>query len=180
MEFMPVTASFSIMSQSEGGKTFVTRKITTALARIAAGQQEVLTLGNLDAKRDWGYAKEYVEMMWRMMQQTEADDYVAATGKMYAVREFVTKAAPHIGCEMVWEGEGVHEKGYDAVSGKLLVEVNPKYYRPAEVELLVGDASKAKEQLGWEATVGIDELIEIMMKHDIAEAQKSQLSSLKT
>ena len=157
------------------GKTFVTRKITVALARIAAGLQEVLKLGNIDSLRDWGYAKEYVEMMWMMMQQEVADDYVVATGKMYTVREFVTKAALHVGYEMVWQGEGEAEKGYDAKTGRLIVEVDPRYFRPSEVELLVGDPTKAKEQLGWEPKVGIDELVSIMMKHDIKEAQKQVL-----
>ena len=157
------------------GKTFVTRKITVALARIAAGLQEVLKLGNMDSLRDWGYAKEYVEMMWMMMQQEVPDDYVVATGKMYTVREFVTKAALHVGYEMVWQGEGEAEKGYDAKTGRLIVEVDPRYFRPSEVELLVGDPTKAKEQLGWEPKVGIDELVSIMMKHDIKEAQKQVL-----
>ena len=154
------------------GKTFVTRKITTNLAEIAVGTREVLKLGNMDAQRDWGYAKDYVEMMWMMMQQEEADDYVVATGKMYSVRDFVERAARHIGMEIVWEGEGVEEKGYDKTSGKLIVEVDPKYFRPAEVELLIGDPSKAKEKLGWEPKVGIDELVEIMMKHDLQEAKQ--------
>ncbi len=154
------------------GKTFVTRKITTNLAEIAVGTREVLKLGNMDAQRDWGYAKDYVEMMWMMMQQEEADDYVVATGKMYSVRDFVERATRHIGMEIVWEGEGVEEKGYDKTSGKLIVEVDPKYFRPAEVELLIGDPSKAKEKLGWEPKVGIDELVEIMMKHDLQEAKQ--------
>ncbi|GAB4424124.1 MAG: GDP-mannose 4,6-dehydratase [Bacteroidia bacterium] len=157
------------------GKTFVTRKITTNLAEIAVGSRDVLYLGNLDAKRDWGYAKEYVEMMWMMLQQEQPDDFVVATGKMYTVREFVEKAASHIGMEIAWEGEGVDEKGYDAKTGKLVVAVDPKYFRPAEVELLVGDPTKAKEKLGWVPKVGIDELVEIMMKHDIAEAKHKVL-----
>ncbi|MEM9985568.1 MAG: GDP-mannose 4,6-dehydratase [Bacteroidota bacterium] len=154
------------------GKTFVTRKITTNLAEIAVGTRDVLKLGNMDAQRDWGYAKDYVEMMWMMMQQEEADDYVVATGKMYSVRDFVERAARHIGMEIVWEGEGVEEKGYDKTTGKLVVEVDPKYFRPAEVELLIGDPSKAKEKLGWEPKVGIDELVEIMMKNDLQEAKQ--------
>lgn len=157
------------------GKTFVTRKITIALSKIAAGLQDVLKLGNLDAQRDWGYAKEYVEMMWMMLQQETADDYVVATGKMYTVREFVQKAAAHVGFDIVWQGQGVDEKGYDKATGNLIVEVDPKYFRPAEVELLIGDPSKAKAQLGWEPTVGIDELVDIMMTHDKAMTQKELL-----
>lgn len=153
------------------GKTFVTRKITTNLAEIHAGTRDILRLGNLDAQRDWGYAKEYVEAMWRMLQQDEPEDYVVATGKMYTVRQFVEKAARHIDLDIVWEGKDADEKGYDRKSGKLIVEIDPRYFRPAEVELLIGDATKAKEKLGWEAKVGIDELVEIMMKHDIVEAR---------
>lgn len=153
------------------GKTFVTRKITTNLAEISVGLRDVLRLGNLDAQRDWGYAKEYVEAMWLMLQQDVADDFVIATGKMYTVRDFVQRAASHIGLDIVWEGTGVDEKGYDKTSGKLVVEVDPRYFRPAEVELLIGDATKAKEKMGWEAKVGIDELVEIMMVNDIKEAK---------
>jgi GDPmannose 4,6-dehydratase len=161
------------------GKTFVTRKITTILSEISVGLTDVLKLGNLDAKRDWGYAKDYVEMMWLMLQQDKPEDYVIATGKMYTVREFVEKAAKHIDMEIVWKGEGVEEKGYDAKTGKLVVEVDPRYFRPAEVELLVGDPSKAKEKLGWEPRVEIDELVEIMMKNDIAEAKSKVLHAEK-
>ena len=154
------------------GKTFVTRKITKIMSEISVGITDVLKLGNMDAKRDWGYAKDYVEGMWRMLQQEKPEDFVLATGKMYTVREFTEKAARHVGYDLVWEGENENEKGYDKNTGKLIVEVDPKYFRPAEVELLIGDASKAKEKLGWEATVEIDELVEIMMKNDIKEAQK--------
>jgi len=157
------------------GKTFVTRKITKILSEIHVGQTDVLKLGNMDAKRDWGYAKEYVEGMWRMLQQEEADDFVLATGKTYTVREFVERAAKHVNFDIVWEGEGIEEKGYDRNTGKLVVEVDPKYFRPAEVELLVGDATKAKEKLGWEAKVDLDELVEIMMKHDIIQAKNKVL-----
>ena len=157
------------------GKTFVTRKITTNLAEIAVGLRDVLRLGNMDAQRDWGYAKEYVEMMWLMLQQEEAEDFVVATGKMYTVREFVEKAATHAGFEIVWKGEGVDEKGYDAKTGKLIVEVDPKYFRPAEVELLIGDPTKAKEKLGWVPKVDIDELVEIMMTNDLKEAKAKVL-----
>ncbi|MEM6262750.1 MAG: GDP-mannose 4,6-dehydratase [Bacteroidota bacterium] len=157
------------------GKTFVTRKITTNMAEIYTGQREVLKLGNMDSQRDWGYAKEYVEMMWMMLQQEEAEDFVVATGKMYTVRDFVTRAAKHVGFDLVWKGEGVDEKGYDRETGRLIVEVDPKYFRPAEVELLIGDPTKAKEKLGWVPKVEIDELIEIMMTHDIKEAQSKVL-----
>jgi GDPmannose 4,6-dehydratase len=155
------------------GKTFVTRKITTNLAQIAVGTREVLKLGNLDAQRDWGYAKDYVEMMWMMMQQEQADDYVVATGKMYSVRQFVEMAAKYIDVEIAWEGKGVDEKGYDAKTGKLIVEVDPRYFRPAEVELLIGDPTKAKEVLGWEPRVTLEEMIGIMMQHDLAEAKNN-------
>ncbi|MEM7369331.1 MAG: GDP-mannose 4,6-dehydratase [Bacteroidota bacterium] len=161
------------------GKTFVTRKITTILSQMSVGLQDVLKLGNLDAKRDWGYAREYVEAMWMMLQQEEAVDYVIATGKMYSVRDFVERAARHVGYEIVWQGEGVEEKGYDAKSGKLIVMVDPKYFRPAEVELLVGNPAKAKTELGWEAKVDIDELVEIMMRNDIEEAKRQLLHEQK-
>ena len=154
------------------GKTFVTRKITKVMSEISVGLADVLKLGNLDAQRDWGYAKEYVEGMWLMLQQDEPDDFVLATGKMYTVREFVEKSARHVGYEIVWKGEGVDEKGYDATTGKLIVEVDPSYFRPAEVELLLGDCTKAREVLGWEAKVDIDELVDIMMKNDLKEAKQ--------
>jgi len=157
------------------GKTFVTRKITTNLAEISVGLRETLKLGNMDAQRDWGYAKEYVEMMWLMLQQEEAEDFVVATNKMYTVREFVEKAAKHVGFDIVWKGEGVEEKGYDRETGKLVVEVDPRYFRPAEVELLIGNPAKAKEKLGWEPKVMIDELVEIMMTNDIKEAKSKVL-----
>lgn len=152
------------------GKTFVTRKVTMCLAEIKYGLRDVLKLGNLDAQRDWGYAKEYVDAMWRMLQVDEPEDFVIATGKMYTVRDFVTRAAKHIDCDLEWIGEGVDEKGIDRKTGKVLVEIDPRYFRPAEVELLIGDATKAKEKLGWEPKVGIDELVEIMMTNDLREA----------
>lgn len=157
------------------GKTFVTRKITKVLGEISVGLADVLRLGNIDAQRDWGYAKEYVYGMWMMLQREEPEDFVLATGKMYTVREFVQKAATHIGIDLVWKGEGVDEKGYDSKTGKLVVEVDPRYFRPSEVELLIGDCTKAKAELGWEAKVDIDELVEIMMKNDIKEAQTKVL-----
>lgn len=144
------------------GETFVTRKITRGLSRISVGQQDVLYLGNLDAKRDWGHAKDYVEAMWLMLQQEEADDYVIATGKQYSVRQFVEEAAPYFGMNIVWEGEGLDERGVDKTTGRTIVKVDSKYFRPAEVETLLGDASKAKEKLGWEPKISFKELVEDM------------------
>lgn len=152
------------------GKTFVTRKTTMCLSEIRYGLRDKLKLGNLNAERDWGYAKEYVEAMWLMLQQPEADDYVIATGRKCSVRDFVQKAAVHAGMDIVFEGEGVNEKGIDRKTGKVIVEVDPRYFRPAEVELLLGDASKAKNKLGWEARTTIDELVAIMMENDLREA----------
>ena len=153
------------------GKTFVTRKVTIGLSEIHHGLRKVLRMGNLDAQRDWGYAKEYVEAMWLMLQQEKPEDYVIATGKTYTVRDFIQRAAKYAGMEIVWEGEGVEEKGIDIKTGKVVIEIDPRYFRPAEVELLVGDASKAKREMGWETKVDLDELIEIMMKHDLKEAE---------
>ena len=144
------------------GETFVTRKITRGLSRISTGQQEVLSLGNLNSLRDWGHAKDFVEAMWLMLQQDEADDYVIATGKQYSVREFVQEASPYFGMNIVWEGEGVDEVGVDKNTGKIVVNVNPKYFRPAEVETLLGDASKAKKKLGWEPKTSFKQLVEDM------------------
>lgn len=149
------------------GENFVTRKITLSLAKIKAGQQDTLRLGNMDAKRDWGFAKDYVEMMWLMLQQPEADDYVAATGETHTVREFIEKAAPYAGLDITWEGEGVQEKGRDRKSGKVIVEIDPKFFRLAEVDLLLGDPAKAKRKLGWEPKVKFEKLVEIMMKSDL-------------
>jgi GDPmannose 4,6-dehydratase len=149
------------------GENFVTRKVTLSLAKIKAGQQQTVRMGNLDAKRDWGYAKDYVEMMWMMLQQPEPDDYVAATGETHTIREFIEKAAPYAGYEIVWEGKGVNEIGRDKKSGKILVEVDPKFFRPAEVELLLGDPSKAIAKLGWTPKVRFEQLVEIMMKADL-------------
>jgi GDPmannose 4,6-dehydratase len=149
------------------GENFVTRKITLTLAKIKAGLEPVLKLGNLDAKRDWGHAKDYVEMMWMMLQQPEGDDYVAATGETHAVREFVDKAAAVAGFDLSWEGQGVEEKGRDKKSGKLIVQVDPRFFRPAEVDLLIGDPSKAKTKLGWKPRIAFAELAEMMMKADL-------------
>ena len=147
------------------GETFVTRKITLAAARIARGYQERLYLGNLDALRDWGYAKDYVECMWLMLQHPTPEDFVIATGEMHSVREFVTKAFAEAGINIRWEGKGIDEKGIDVATGKVLVEVDPKYFRPAEVEQLLGDPTKAKTLLGWNPTkTSFDELIKKMVR----------------
>ena len=144
------------------GETFVTRKITQALSRISVGLQDCLYLGNLDAKRDWGHAKDFVEAMWLMLQQDEPDDFVIATGVQYSVRDFVKEAAPYFGMNIVWIGEGLDEIGYDWNTKKAVIRVDPKYFRPAEVETLLGDASKAKEKLGWEPKISFKQLVEDM------------------
>jgi GDPmannose 4,6-dehydratase len=156
------------------GENFVTRKVTLSLARIKAGLQPTLRLGNIDAKRDWGYARDFVEMMWLMLQQPEPDDYVAATGETHTVREFIEKAAPIAGYDIVWEGEGVDEVGRDRKTGKVLVEIDPKFFRPAEVELLLGDPTKARQKLGWKPKVRFEELVEIMMKADLKGIDSAQ------
>jgi GDPmannose 4,6-dehydratase len=144
------------------GETFVTRKITRGLSSISVGQQDVLYLGNLNAKRDWGHAKDFVEAMWLMLQQDEPDDYVIATGEQYSVREFVEAAAPYFGMKISWEGEGLDEVGIDKLTKRTVVKVSPKYFRPAEVETLLGDATKAKEKLGWEPKISFEQLVEDM------------------
>lgn len=149
------------------GETFVTRKITRAAAKIHLKLQEKLFLGNLDAERDWGHAKDYVEGMWMMLQQKEADDYVLATGKKISVRKFVELAFAEVGITLKWEGKDVNEKGIDVVSGKTLVEIDPKYFRPTEVDLLIGDASKAKKNLGWEPKHTLEQLIKDMVSSDL-------------
>lgn len=155
------------------GETFVTRKITLAAARIARGYQERLYLGNLDALRDWGYAKDYVECMWLMLQHPTPEDFVIATGEMHSVREFVTKAFAKAGINIRWEGKGIDEKGIDVATGKVLVEVDPKYFRPAEVEQLLGDPTKAKTLLGWNPTkTSFDELIKKMVRYDLEHVEK--------
>ena len=156
------------------GETFVTRKITRALARIKLGLQECLYLGNLDAKRDWGHAKDYVEMQWLMLQQEKAEDFVIATGVQFSVREFVDAAAHEIGMAISWKGEGVGEKGYNA-KGKCIVSVDPRYFRPTEVETLLGDASKAKERLGWVPKITFKELVAEMMREDLKSAERDEL-----
>lgn len=157
------------------GETFVTRKITRALARIKLGMQDRLYLGNLDSLRDWGHARDYVQMQWLMLQQETAEDYVIATGVQYSVRDFVALAAKEIGIDIRWEGSGVDEKGYDADSGACIVEVDPRYFRPAEVESLLGDASKAKAKLGWSPTTTFRELVSEMAVEDLKEAQRDAL-----
>ena len=144
------------------GETFVTRKITRGLSHISTGKQDVLYLGNLNSKRDWGHAKDFVEAMWLMLQQDEPDDFVIATGVQYSVRDFVETAAPYFGMEIVWEGEGLDEVGIDKNTGRTVIRVNPKYFRPAEVETLLGDATKAKEKLGWEPRISFKQLVEDM------------------
>jgi GDPmannose 4,6-dehydratase len=144
------------------GETFVTRKIVRALSKISVGLQDVLELGNLNAKRDWGHAKDFVEAMWLMLQQENPDDFVIATGEQYSVRDFVEEAAPYFGMNIVWEGEGLDEVGKDKNTGKVVVKVNPKYFRPSEVETLLGDASKAKQVLGWEPKISFKQLVEDM------------------
>ena len=157
------------------GETFVTRKITRALSRISLSLQDTLYLGNLDALRDWGHAKDYVEMQWLMLQQEEPEDFCIATGVQYSVRDFVNFAWSYLNKKIRWEGEGVHEKGYDSESGELIVAVDPKYFRPTEVETLLGDPSKAKEKLGWEPKITVKEMIQEMMESDLNIAKKDSL-----
>ena len=155
------------------GETFVTRKITIAVAKILAGKQEKLSLGNLDAKRDWGYAKDYIECMWLILQHDVPEDFVIATGEMHTVREFATLAFKEAGIELRWEGEGVNEKGIDVATGKSLVEVDPKYFRPSEVEQLLGDPTKAKTLLGWDPRkTSFEELVSIMVRHDMEKVKR--------
>ena len=149
------------------GETFVTRKITRAVAAIHHGIQDKLYLGNLDAKRDWGHARDFVEGMWRILQQDTPDDYVLATGETHTVREFVEFALAEVGVSIEWRGTGVDEKGIDAKTGKVLVEVDPRYFRPAEVELLLGDPTKARTMLGWQHKVGLKELVQEMVQSDL-------------
>jgi len=156
------------------GETFVTRKITRALARIKLKLQDCLYLGNMDAKRDWGHAKDYVEMQWLMLQQDEPEDFAIATGVQYSVRDFVNAACDEIGINIRWEGSGVDEKGYDD-KGKCIVQVDPRYFRPTEVETLLGDPSKAKEKLGWEPKISFNELVAEMVREDLKTAEKDEL-----
>ena len=159
------------------GETFVTRKITIAAARIAQNMQDKLYLGNMNALRDWGYAKDYVECMWLILQHETPEDFIIATGEMHSVREFCTLAFKEAGIKLRWEGEGVDEKGIDTLTGRVLVEVDPKYFRPTEVELLRGDPSKAKRLLGWNPTkTSFEELVRIMVKHDMKYVRKLKLN----
>lgn len=156
------------------GETFVTRKITRALARIKLGLQDCLYLGNLDAKRDWGHARDYVEMQWLMLQQDHAEDFVIATGVQYSVRQFVDAAARELDIAIRWEGQGAEEKGYDT-AGKCIVAVDPRYFRPTEVETLLGDPTKAKEKLGWVPKVSFNELVSEMVREDLKSAERDEL-----
>jgi GDPmannose 4,6-dehydratase len=155
------------------GETFVTRKITRALARIKLGLQEALYLGNLNAKRDWGHARDYVEMQWLMLQQAKPEDFVIATGEHYSVRDFVNAAAKEVGFKMTWKGKGVNERGY--AGGKAIVAVDPRYFRPTEVETLLGDASKARKKLGWTPKIRFPELVAEMMREDLKAAERDEL-----
>ena len=157
------------------GETFVTRKITRALSRISLGLQEILYLGNLNAKRDWGHAKDYVEMQWLMLQQDEPDDFCIATGVQFSVRDFIDVAWGHLGHNIRWDGEGIDEKGYDVSSGKLIVKVDRRYFRPTEVETLLGDPTKAKEKLGWVPKITFEEMVCEMMNNDIKIAKRDSL-----
>ncbi len=157
------------------GETFVTRKITRALARIHLGLQDTLYLGNLDAKRDWGHAKDYVEMQWMMLQQDEPDDFCIATGIQYSVRDFVNFAWGQVNKRIRWEGSGENEKGYDEETNQLIVAVDPRYFRPTEVETLLGDPSKAKEKLGWTPRISLEEMVHEMMESDLADAKRDSL-----
>jgi GDPmannose 4,6-dehydratase len=154
------------------GETFVTRKVTRAAARIRHGLQDRLYMGNIDAKRDWGFAGDYVELMWLMLQQEKADDYVMATGVTTTVRDFIQMAFARAGFEIRWEGEGVEERGIDAANGRVLVEIDPRYFRPAEVELLIGDPTKAQTKLGWKPRVQLPELVQMMVDADLAQAEQ--------
>jgi GDPmannose 4,6-dehydratase len=157
------------------GETFVTRKITRALARIKLNLQDCLYLGNMDSLRDWGHAKDYVEMQWLMLQQDKPDDFVIATGVQYSVRDFVNAAAKELGITVRWEGTGVDEKGYDAATGKCIVQVDPRYFRPTEVETLLGDPTKAKQKLGWTPKITFAELVAEMVREDLKSAQRDEL-----
>ena len=157
------------------GETFVTRKVTRGLARIKAGLQEMIHIGNLDARRDWGHARDYVRMMWMMLQQPEPEDYVIASGQQHSVRELIELAAGKLGMNVAWEGQGVEERGIDTISGRPIVAIDPRYFRPAEVDTLLGDPSKARRQLGWEPKIGFEELVAEMVEADWKEAEKDAM-----
>ena len=172
-------ASNGILFNHEGptrGETFVTRKITRAVAAIDCGHQEKLYLGNLDARRDWGHARDYVEGMWLILQQPKPDDYVLATGEAHSVREFVEKAFACAGRKIAWRGKGESERGVEVGTGKVLVEVDPRYFRPTEVDYLVGNAAKARRQLGWQHRISFNELVEQMVKEDLKLAKQRTAS----
>jgi GDPmannose 4,6-dehydratase len=154
------------------GETFVTKKITTTVAKIKAGLQETLYLGNLDSKRDWGYAPEYCEAMWLMLQQEKPDDYVIATNETHSVREFIEESFKYIDISIEWRGNGIEEKGINVENGKILVEINPRYFRPTEVDLLIGDYSKAKKEFGWEPKIKFRELVKLMVESDLNRYKK--------
>jgi GDPmannose 4,6-dehydratase len=156
------------------GETFVTRKITRGAARIKLGMQPCLYLGNIDAKRDWGFAGDYVEAMWLMLQQPEPDDYVVATGKTHSVREFAEKVFARLDMPLEWQGTGIHEKGIDSKSGRVVIEIDPKYFRPAEVELLLGDPGKAALKLGWEPRIDMEGLVNMMVAADLSLAEREK------
>jgi GDPmannose 4,6-dehydratase len=156
------------------GETFVTRKITRAAARIKLGMQDYLYLGNLDAKRDWGFAGDYVEAMWLMLQQEQAEDYVIATGETYAVREFAEKVFARLGLPLEWQGSGEAEKGIDRNTGKVVIQIDPKYFRPAEVDLLLGDPGKARRQMGWEIKTSFVQLVNMMVDADLELAEREK------
>jgi GDPmannose 4,6-dehydratase len=157
------------------GETFITRKVTRGLARIKVGLQKMIYIGNLNARRDWGHARDYVRMMWMMLQQSEPEDYVIATGQQRSVRELIELAAAKLGMPVAWEGAGVEERGIDSVSGRPIVAIDPRYFRPAEVDTLLGDPSKARRKLGWEPTIGFEELITEMVAADLMEAEKDAM-----
>jgi GDPmannose 4,6-dehydratase len=168
-------ASNGILFNHEGptrGETFVTRKISRAVAAIELGLQDKLFLGNLSARRDWGHARDYVEGMWLILQQAEPDDYVLATGEDHSVREFVEKAFGHIGKKIEWRGAGVTEQGVDAGDGRVLIEIDPRYFRPTETDALLGDPSKARQKLGWKHKVSFDQLVQEMVDNDLDEMRR--------
>ncbi|MBI2603991.1 MAG: GDP-mannose 4,6-dehydratase, partial [Candidatus Harrisonbacteria bacterium] len=165
-----IFACNGILFNHEGerrGETFVTRKITRGLARIKLGKDEKLFLGNLDAQRDWGYAQDFVEAMWLMLQEDKPDDYIIATNESHSVREFAEAAARHVGFDLIWQGKGLKEKGIDRKTGKVIIEIDPRYFRPAEVDVLRGDASKAQKALGWKPKVNFAQLVKIMVDADV-------------